>query len=61
MIAKAIVQLDPPVRRRFDQMNAAARRLSLELESAIGRALVQAQTAMNASNGGKAWRISSRP
>ena len=48
MLFEAVVQLDAPVSRRLDQMNSAARRFGFETGNAIGRALIQAQTAVDA-------------
>ena len=48
MLFEAIVQLDAPVGGSFDQMDSAARRFRLETSDAVGRTLVQAQTAVNA-------------
>src|SRR5829696_8473848 len=48
MLLEAIVQLDAPVSRRFDQMDSAARRFGFKTGDAIGRTLVQAQTAVDA-------------
>ena len=48
VLFEAVVELDPPFGGGLDQMNAPARRLRLEPQRAIGRALVQTETAVDA-------------
>jgi hypothetical protein len=47
VVFEAFIQLDAPLGGRFDQMNPATRRFRFELQSSIGRALVQTQAAVN--------------
>ena len=48
MLRKAFIELDTSFGSGFDEMNPAARRLRLQLQGSIGRALVQTEAAMNA-------------
>jgi hypothetical protein len=48
MLREALVRLDAPLGDGFHQVDAAARRFGLEAEHPIGRALVEAETAMDA-------------
>ena len=48
MLFEALVEFDAPFGGGLDQMNAPARRLRLEPQRAIGRALVQTETAVDA-------------
>jgi hypothetical protein len=47
MLLETIIQFDAPLGGGFDQVNPAARRFRFELQSSIGRALVQTQAAVN--------------
>ena len=48
MFFKTLVELDAPFGGGFDEMNSPARRLRFEVQRAIGGALIQAKTAMDA-------------
>ena len=48
MLLETIIQFDAPFGGGFDQVNPAARRFRFELQSSIGRALIQTEAAVNA-------------